>query len=145
MSPIRPRSAGAVLRALPRAALATALAVALSSCFDDPAGSNFGTLTEMTATVQSPNGDEGSAVLEVASGTVVAVASPGGLVQVFGIPASPPRIVVLRAEPGPISIRLVAEDPSRPPTLRVVQVGAPDNTLRADLSGYSVQLVESGS
>ena len=128
-----------------RALTMAVLVAALSGCFSDPVGGGPRQAGEMTATVVSPNGDEGSAILEVASGTIVAVGSTESYTQVYGVATAPARVVVVRLEPGEIALHLVAADVNHPPELRVVQVAGPDNALRTDLSGYSVRLSGGGS
>jgi len=112
----------------------------LASCNDDPTGGDIRQPGELTASLVSPNGVEGSALLEVASGTVLDVTAVEPYVHVFRVGVNPVRIVVLRLEPGEISLRLTIDDVNHPPELRVVDVGGPDDQLRASLAGYSVSL-----
>lgn len=49
-------------------------------------------------------------------------------------------IAVVRREPGPIELNSFASDPNDPPELTILQVVAPDNRLRPDVSAYSMEL-----
>lgn len=111
-----------------------------ASCNEDPTGGEMRQPGELTASLVSPNGDEGSALLEVASGTVLDVTAVEPYVHVFRVGSNPARIVVLRMEPGEIAFRLTTDDVNQPPELRVVDVGGPDDQLRSSLAGYSVSL-----
>lgn len=128
----------------PPRALGLALALlALSGCLDDPTDGRP-VPGEMWATLVSPHGPEGSAVLEVVSGEILDVAAAEPFVRVYWAPGGTRRLVVLRRDAGEIGFRLLAEDVSDPPELRIVEVGAPDDRLREDLSGYSVAVVRGG-
>jgi hypothetical protein len=116
------------------------LVLTLASCNDGPTSGDVPQPGEMTATLISPNGAEGSALLEVGSGTVLDVTPVGSYVRAYRVAANPVRIVVLRLEPGDITFRLTTDDVNRPPELRVVDIGGPDDQLRPSLSGYSVSL-----
>jgi len=116
------------------------LVTTLASCNDNPTSGDVQQPGEMTATLISPNGAEGSALLEVSSGTVLGVAPVESYVHVYRVAANPVRIVVLRLQPGDIAFRLTTGDVNRPPELRIVDVGGPDDQLRPSLSGYSVQV-----
>lgn len=121
------------------------LTAALTACFDDPVVDTIRQPGEMTATLVSPNGDEGSAVLELRSGTVLELSSTESTMHVYGVQTTPGRIVVLRLLPGEITFRIVADDVNNPPAFGVLEVGGPDDALRPDLSGYSVRLGGGGS
>ena len=126
------------MRLLARRASAFGLAALLATvaaCGDDPTAGDP-VRGEMRATLVSPNGAEGSAVLEVVSGALLDVAAPEPGVRVYWSQGG--KVVVLRRAPGQIAFRLLAADVNQPPELRVVEVGAPDDALRDDLSGYTV-------
>lgn len=117
----------------------------VAGCLPDPVGSGIANPGDMTATLVSPNGNEGSAVLELTSGTILAITTPETYERVYGVPTAPGRIVIVRRDPGQITFRLVADDIDNPPEIRVVEVAGPDDVLRADLSRYSVKLTGGGS
>ena len=50
-------------------------------------------------------------------------------------------IAVVRPEPGPIEIRLTLPPGVEPPELTLLQVVAPDNRLRGDLSTYAFEVL----
>ncbi len=126
-------------------ALGVLLAVGAAGCGEDPTG-QAPIPGDLVATMVSPIGAEGSAVLEVGSGTVTRVTSDDPDLLVYRVATQPVRIVAFRGGPGAIVFRVHTDDVMRPPELRVVEVGAPDDALRTNLGGYSVTLVEeSGS
>lgn len=116
---------------------------ALAACRNEPTGG--GDIPpqpgDATATVVSPNGDEGSAVLEVTGGTVLDVRTDEAYVRVYRVPTDPVRIVVARLRPGELTFRLTTDDVGHLPGIRVVEVGAPDDRLRPDITGYSVTVL----
>lgn len=120
------------------------LLTALSACLDGPTGGGARS-GEMRASLVSPHGFEGAAVLEVVSGEMLDVASPGPFVRVYWGPANVRRVVVIRRDPGEISFRLLARDVNDPPELRVLEVAGPDDALRPSLSGYSVTVTRGGA
>lgn len=128
---------------LRRLALLAAAVFALGACSDEPTG-GAPRPGEMRATLVSPNGPEGSAVLELTGGTIQDVAAAEAFVRVYWVSGTPARFVVLRLEPGEIAFRLLTADVNDPPELRVVEVGGPDDALRSDLSGYSVAVTLGG-
>ncbi len=122
-------------------ALGILLATLPLGCGTDPTGDGPPVPGEMVAALGSPFGAEGSAVLEVASGTVTGVSSDDPDLLVYRIATQPVRIVVLRGTPGALAFRLSTDDVHHPPELRVVEVGGPDDAIRGSVSGYAVALV----
>ncbi|HVF40184.1 MAG TPA: hypothetical protein VM939_09810 [Gemmatimonadaceae bacterium] len=106
----------------------------ISGCDSSTRPGGPGTLT---ATVTSPNGDEGAAVLDVV-GTVEAFTGSGD-VSVYTTPLTVgTRVVLVRMSPGPLSMKLTVPDVSQPPTVSIVEVAAGDDRLRSSVSGYAV-------
>lgn len=92
----------------------------------------------LTATLVSPNGGEGAVLLELTGEGVgdVALAS-GGHVFVEG--TSPKRVLLVFDEPGTTRFTVEVPDVGDPPAVRFVEVVAPNNQVRASLSGYKVE------
>jgi len=124
----RRRASGRLLTAL---ALAGALLHA--GCGDDPSGP--GTLT---ATLVSPNGAEGSALI------VLYGPGLGGVNAIDGTAFSRRsgdtlRVVVVNPEGGALRFTVGVDDVAQLPTAAVVEVADPDDRLRA-LTGYDVEV-----
>jgi hypothetical protein len=93
----------------------------------------------LTATLVSPNGDEGSAVLELTGGSELGTVSPlGGEVLYEHGPAAT-RIVVIMDEPGVVRFQVRTEDVGTLPAVSVIQVADGMNRLRGSIAGYQVR------
>lgn len=116
--------------------LATLACAGLAGCdrSTDPGGP--GTLT---ASLISPNGQEGAAILDVI-GEVETVSSTSDVRAFSSATATGTRVIVVRDSPGPLSVRLRVPDVSRPPQVSVVEVADGDDRIRASLNGYRVEL-----
>lgn len=126
-----PRKPGAGRRIL--AAIALGGAVLLARCGDDP--SRPGTLT---ATLMSPNGAEGSALIVLYGPGLGTVSPIEG--RVFSRQAGDTvRVVVVNPEGGTLRFTVGVEDVARVPTAAVVEVAGTDDRLRA-LTGYDVEV-----
>ncbi len=117
-------------------ALIALAAVTFVACGDDPTPPEP-VPGDLLVTVVSPNGAEGSAVLETAEAGIVGVSADEA--QVFHWRAGGlSRVVVLLDQAGELRFRLSVEDLNRPPRLRIVEVADSSNTLRPSLAGYRV-------
>lgn len=117
--------------------LAAALVVvAAAACSDDPLPGSGA----LTATVVSPHGDEGAAVvLLVGEGLLDASALEG---RVFSERTGDTlRVVVLREPAGPLRFAVSVEDTTRLPLGSVLEVAGPDDRLRTVLGEYRVEVV----
>jgi hypothetical protein len=92
---------------------------------------------ELVLAVASPNGHEGAAVLRLTGGDVETVDAANGRAFVDRAGHEIVVVVVLTA-PGEIAVRLLLGSVGDLPDVEIVEVAAPDNTLRTDLSGYEV-------
>jgi len=93
----------------------------------------------LVATLVSPNGDEGSAILELTGGSDLGTVSPlGGEVLYEHGPAAT-RIVVIMDEPGAVRFQVRTEDVGTLPAVSVIQVADGMNRLRGSLAGYQVR------
>lgn len=116
------------------AVLAAVAALQLAGCRDDPAGPPG----QVTATLVSPNGAEGAALLELSGDGVIDVKPAAG--SLLQTPSGGTRqIAVLLRDPGKIALTLSLADRTRPPEIRILQVSGPDDRPRA-LAGYRVQI-----
>ena len=111
--------------------------VGLAACGDDPVPGP-GTLT---ASVVSPNGDEGAAVLLLLGDGIGSVASFGDTeAHAQLVPSeSRARVVLINESGGTLTFELQVANVLDPPTWVVEEVAGPDDALRADLDAYRVE------
>ncbi len=131
------RSAAVVFLAL---LLVTLAALASCSGHDStgPAGgSRAGTVT---LRLVSPNGPEGAAVIDLASGPVLSVDADGDVVDVVSA-GGRTRVVMLRNPAGELRARVSMSDTTQALNPSVVEVADSLNVLRTSLSGYAVDVV----
>lgn len=115
-----------------------ALGLVLAGCTDSPTAP-APSPGELIATLQSPNGAEGAAVLQLSGiGLGVVRADSTGLVfsERQGNVA---RVALILPTPGEARFRVRVEDIHTPPTATVLEVAGADNQLRGSLAGYSVR------
>ena len=111
------------------------LALALLAGCDSTAPKRPGEL--VTATLVSPNGAEGAAVLEFTGPGVREVTSEAA--RVFARTSGDvTRVVVVRDQPGTIQLRVRLADPTRKPAAAVVEVAGGDDAVRPSLAGSRV-------
>lgn len=119
--------------------MAAGIALLGAGCFG-PGEPEF---VDYTATLQSPNGSEGAAVIEVAGSGITGIDS--GADQFYtGPPGPTTRLVLVLASPGMISFTLTADKREDPPTATVVAVADGANQPRSDLTGYAVNIQRVG-
>ena len=123
-------------QAIPLWGLCLVLAVSLTSCGDDaePVGDGVQTLT---ATLQSPQGAEGAVLVSLTNlvGSVTPV--QGSVVSQRDGAAT--RILVVAEPAGPLSFAVQVIATNNPPEYEILQVAGPDDALRTDLSGYTLE------
>jgi len=129
-------SAGRTERAL-RAAGVVACLVSLglvAGCGDDPVpGPGV-----LTATVESPNGAEGAALLKLVGDRILKISSVEG--RVFSEYHGDTVIVVVVNEAGgELSFGVEVTDTTRRPVATLLEVSGPDDRIRG-LTGYSVDV-----
>ena len=128
-------------RAWPRALLTVWVSVAaLGSCGDDTAspGASPGTLE---ARLTSPNGPEGALLVEI-DGALGSVSAEVGHLFHQRVEGRTMVVVVLE-EAGEVRFRFDVPDVEAIPAYRIIEVSGPDDTLRGDLAGYTLQLLPS--
>lgn len=119
--------------------LLLAALVSLSACDNGGGGGGTGTEDggEYRAVLQSPNGAEGAAAIELTGPGIVSVTGSGG--RIFTVAAGATRRVVVVSEPAAqIAFRVTMEAGQGPPAARVVEVVDGSDQPRASLAGYSV-------
>jgi len=92
--------------------------------------------------LQSPNGEEGAAVFELAGGRDLGVVSLDGGDVFYEPDGSTIRIVVVMDDPGPIRLEIRTEDVAKLPSAAVVQVADGENRLRSSLAGYRLSFTK---
>ncbi|HST58359.1 MAG TPA: hypothetical protein VLK84_06725 [Longimicrobium sp.] len=110
--------------------------LALAACdggtdVPEPAGGDY------DAVLQSPNGAEAAAALELSGTGIEDVQSSTAFLQSSAVSGGR-RVVLVRSQPGTLEFRVRMAEGQAPPDVRVVEVAAPDDALRASLSGYRV-------
>jgi len=117
-------------------ALLLLLALLVAACEGGPTPGP-GTLT---ASVVSPNGAEGAAVLSLHGPGIQGVS--GGEGRVWGEPhGDSVTVVVVADQAGLLSFRVAVSDTLQRPEARLVEVAGPDDALRDGLEGYRVELI----
>lgn len=91
----------------------------------------------LTASLVSPHGSEGAALISVVGVGLGNVESTGGRVFTFSR-GDTIRVLVVLDAPGDLGFRISVPDVGSPPAAMVVQVADGGNALRADLSAYRV-------
>lgn len=119
------RAAGALLTA----------ALFLAACSNEGPVSGPGT---MTATLDSPNGPEGAAVVTLLGDGIGEVTSAGGTEVHSRAGDGSVRVVLIDLDGGDLAFRVAVADTTQPPSTVVVQVAGPDDELRSGVEGYSV-------
>ncbi|MFW6202307.1 MAG: hypothetical protein ACOC8B_07000 [Gemmatimonadota bacterium] len=112
---------------------------AVAAYGDEPPSQPPGPAVVVTATLISPHGAEGAAILDVAADAVVDVSMAAG--SAFTAEAGDRlRIVLVRTTAGNIRAEIGLRDASADLEPRVVQVAGPSNELRADPVDYRVEV-----
>jgi hypothetical protein len=114
-----------------------ALLLALAACDGgteppEPAGGDY------AAVLQSPNGAEAAAHLELTGAGIEDVQSSGTAYLASSVVNGGRRVVIVRSQPGTVEFRVRMAEGQRPPAVRVLEVAAPDDQPRSSLSGYQV-------
>ena len=110
--------------------------VALAACNDEGPVSGPGALT---ATLLSPNGPEGAALV-VLVGEGVGEVTPLGSTEVFTrAEGSTTQIVLINQTGGELSFRVAVSDTLLAPQAVIQEVAGPDDELRPVLVGYAME------
>lgn len=110
----------------------------LAACTDEGPVSGPGT---MTATVRSPNGAEGAAVVVLLGDDVGAITAAGG-VEVYSYAGnSATKVVLINQAGGDLSFQVAVADTTQPPAFVLQGVAGPDDELRPSLFEYDLEFV----
>ena len=111
------------------------LAVALGACGDEGPVSAPGTLT---ATVVSPNGSEGAALVTLVGAGMGAVGPSEG--RVFAeAHGDTVHVVVVNLAGGALRFTISVADTTKPPAGALLEVSGPDDGIRG-LAGYRLEI-----
>ena len=107
----------------------------LAACDRGGTGSDPG--GEYRAVLESPNGPEGAAAIELTGPGIESVTADVGrlFTQAAG---GTTRVVLVREPAGDIEFRVTMAEGQEPPAVRVVEVADGGDVPRASLSGYRV-------
>jgi hypothetical protein len=121
-------------------AVLVAAALAATACGDEGPVSEPGTLT---ASVVSPNGDEGAAVVLLLGDGIGTISSFGDTeAWAEARPEeSQARVVLVHPTGGILTFQVAVEDVTEPPSVVIEEVAGPDDALRADVSTYMLEFV----
>lgn len=119
----------------PRRAAAALLLAAAAACGPDASAPRN---VDVVATLRSPNGAEGAAVVELSGAEVLDASTDGGRLFLAGA-GGVTRVVIVRDEPGAIAFRLTVDREAPTPAAVVVEVAGPDDALRPSVDGYAVE------
>lgn len=109
--------------------------LALAAC--EPGGTGSDTGGEYRAVLESPNGAEGGAALELTGEGIESVA--GDTTRVYSqAGGGTTRVVLLREPAGRLSFRVTLARGAQPPAVRVVEVVDGEDKPRASVAGYRV-------
>jgi len=93
----------------------------------------------LTATLKSPNGAEGAALV-VLMGSGIGEVTPVGSNQLYSNSSlDEVRIVLINQAGGELEFRVEVADTTIKPTATVEEVAGPDNELRSTLGGYQLE------
>jgi len=126
-----------VMRRLAAGLMASGVVLLATACGDAGPKSGPGTLT---ASVLSPNGAEGSAVVELFGPGMGEVGALEG--RVFSEQRGDTiRVVLIRDDDGgDLRFTVAVADTTQPFTGTVLEVAGPDDALRAAVSAYSLEV-----
>jgi len=110
--------------------------VAFVACADESPVSGPGT---MTATLMSPNGPEGAALV-ILFGDGIGDITPIGATEVFTrVGTSSTQVVLVNQAGGALRFQVMVADTTQPPQVVVEEVAGPDDELRSGIADYAVE------
>lgn len=119
-----------------RFTVVAALAVLFVACSDEGPVSGRGTLT---ATLVSPNGAEGAALVHLAGEGIGTITAVGGTEVFSEIGATAAQVVLVNQAGGELAFQVAVADTTQPPAVVVIEVAGPDDALRPDIADYDVE------
>ena len=121
-------------RAIRLAALTT-LAL-LAACGEDPPTPGPGTLT---ATLVSPNGDEGAAVVALFGDGIQSVSAVAPTEAFPRLDDDGARVVLINQAGGLLEFQVALADTLQKPDVTIVEVAGPDDALRSNAEAYTLE------
>lgn len=114
---------------------------ALAAC--DPGGTGSEPGGEYRAILESPNGADGAAAVELTGAGIESITGDSATVHSLA-GGGTTRLVVLREPAGRLAFRITMAQGQAPPSARVVEVADGGDRPRASLDGYRVTFKRSG-
>ena len=108
----------------------------LTACADESPVSGPGT---MTATLISPNGPEGAALVILVGDGIVDITPLGGTEVFARVGSSSTQVVLINQAGGELSFQVAVADTTQLPQVVVQEVAGPDDALRSAVTEYSVE------
>ncbi len=109
---------------------------ALAACADEGPVSGPGTLT---ATLRSPNGAEGAALVSLLGDGVGPITAVGETEAYAHTGDGSTRVVLVNQAGGTLAFAVAVADTTQPPAFVVLEVAAPDDELRSSVAGYGLE------
>ena len=109
----------------------------LAACGEDSPVPGPGTLT---ATLVSPNGDEGAAVVSLYGDGIQSISAIAPTEAFPRLDENGARVVLINPDGGLIEFQFALADTLLMPDALVEEVAGPDDELRADTGAYSVEV-----
>ena len=109
----------------------------LVACGEDSPVPGPGTLT---ATLVSPNGDEGAAVVSLYGDGIQSISAIAPTEAFPRLDENGARVVLINPDGGLIEFQFALADTLLMPDVLVEEVAGPDDELRADTGAYSVEV-----
>jgi len=106
------------------------------ACGDESAGPTAAP-GDLAVQLGSPNGPEGALLVEFDGPVSASNPAAGQLHEIRDGDVT--RILVLLEAEGVIGFQLAVPDTNSPPEYRIIEVSGPDNSIRNDLAGYSLE------
>lgn len=119
----------------PRIAALLALSV-FAACGEDPPVPGPGALT---ATLVSPNGDEGAAVVALFGDGIESISAVAPTEAFPRLDDTGARVVLINQGGGLLEFRVALADTLQKPDVVIIEVAAPDDELRLDTNAYTVE------
>jgi hypothetical protein len=115
---------------------ALAALAAFAACGEDPPVPGPGTLT---ATLVSPNGDEGAAIVALFGDGIQSISAVTPTEAYPRLDDDGARVVLINQGGGLLEFQVALADTLQKPDVLIIEVAAPDDELRTDTNAYTVE------